>query len=241
MLRPETELLWRRLENEPHLGGFVLVGGTALSLQVSHRLSENLDFMFLGAEELPTFRLGSLVQQLEREGVSLERNDDPATMDEFEIAGKRLHRYRQDFVASGGVKVTFFVSEREAGSVLAAGKLDGPRVAELEEIFALKALRTAQRSRARDWFDLWFLMEHHGFTMADFRSAFTRAGVPTHLETAMRRLHSGTVPLHDPGFAALTGRGRTLEELRAYFKGAVEAEETRRAEEGRRKQIRPRP
>ena len=31
MLRPDTQTLWDLLKQEPALGGFVLIGGTALS------------------------------------------------------------------------------------------------------------------------------------------------------------------------------------------------------------------
>lgn len=73
--------------------------------------------------------------------------------------------------------------------------------------------------------------------MADFCRVFDTAGVPTLRETAMRRLHSGTVPLHDPGYAALAKGGHSLpplEELQAYFRVAVEAEEIRQAERAAR-------
>lgn len=228
----DTQRLWDRLRSEPQLAEFVLVGGTALTLRIDHRLSEDLDFMFAGGEQLPRPRLDQLVRRLATEGVHLQRNDDPAAVDEFEIAGMDLHRYQQDFLADGSTKVSFFVPDREAQCVLKPGTNDGPRVAELEEVFALKSLLTAKRSRTRDWYDLWVLMENHGFTMADLRTAFDVANVPTLRETAMRRLHAGTVPLHDPGYAALEKGPHplpTIDQLRAYFRRAVEAAEVKAA------------
>ena len=44
MLRPDTERLWNFLKTEPGLAHFVLVGGTALSMHLNHRVSEDLDF-----------------------------------------------------------------------------------------------------------------------------------------------------------------------------------------------------
>lgn len=40
---PETFLLLKELMDEPFLNGFILVGGTALSLQIGHRISVDLD------------------------------------------------------------------------------------------------------------------------------------------------------------------------------------------------------
>lgn len=225
MLPPETQRVWERLQSEPLLAGFVLVGGTALTL----RLSEDLDFLFVGSR-LPAARLQQLRLALAAEGLQLERNDDPKAADEFEIAGMSLHDYQQDFVAAGDVKLSFFTPDTEALAVMRSTRPDGPRLAELAEIFALKSLLTASRSRTRDWFDLWVLMTQHGFTMKDLRDVFGTA--ESQREIAMRRLHSGTVPLHDPGYAALVTPhpAPSPDQLRAFFRTAVEAEEIRVAQ-----------
>lgn len=52
MLRPDTERLWHFLLHQTTLGGFVLVGGAALSMHLDHRISEDLDFM-IPASKLP--------------------------------------------------------------------------------------------------------------------------------------------------------------------------------------------
>ena len=225
MLRPETEKLWARLRADPLLTGFVLVGGTALALHVSHRLSEDLDFACVRGERLPRRSLNALQLALEAAGWKIVRNDDPAALDEFEIDGGDLHDYQQDFVANDAVKMSFFCPESEVRRVLGSvGTEQGPRVGTLDELFALKSLVTAARSRQRDWFDLWTLLEHHGYKMRDFYDVFERAGAPTTRETALRRLASGTTPLHDPGYEALAVPGRTLpslDGLRHYFGEAV--------------------
>ena len=59
MLRPDTQALWDLLRQEPALGGFVLIGGTALSLHLGHRVSEDLDFAFDGPK-LPRLRIEAL-------------------------------------------------------------------------------------------------------------------------------------------------------------------------------------
>lgn len=43
-MKPATEALARHISGEPLLENFLLVGGTALSIHLEHRLSEDLDF-----------------------------------------------------------------------------------------------------------------------------------------------------------------------------------------------------
>jgi hypothetical protein len=44
-LAPHTEIIFERVSSLECIKPFVLVGGTALSLQIGSRLSEDLDFM----------------------------------------------------------------------------------------------------------------------------------------------------------------------------------------------------
>lgn len=46
MINEKTLAAWKAFEQDPRLAGFVLVGGTALSLRIQHRDSEDLDFAF---------------------------------------------------------------------------------------------------------------------------------------------------------------------------------------------------
>ncbi len=49
-----------RLKNDHRLEGFTLVGGTALALQIGHRISEDLDFNIFG-QKLPIGRIDSIL------------------------------------------------------------------------------------------------------------------------------------------------------------------------------------
>ena len=51
-LPERTRRLFHRLSDEPLLEGLVLVGGSALALQIGHRISEDLDFACLD-QKLP--------------------------------------------------------------------------------------------------------------------------------------------------------------------------------------------
>ena len=124
-LPPATRAVWRRLENEEALRGFILVGGTALSLRIGHRVSEDLDFAFPGIN-LPSGQLAALRKKF----AGWKSNDNPASYDEFLNAGMSLHDFQQDYLTEENVKITFFAEDRDALSLLGSGLESGPRVAE---------------------------------------------------------------------------------------------------------------
>ena len=216
-LPPATRAVWRRLENEEALRGFILIGGTALSLRIGHRVSEDLDFAFPGMN-LPSGQLAALRKKF----AGWKSNDNPASYDEFLNAGMSLHDFQQDYLTEENVKITFFAEDRDALSLLGSGLESGPRVAELAEIFALKALVSAKRSNSRDWFDLYTLIQNHGFTLREFQKAFEKANRLKNLDFAFQRLCSGRPSESDPGFESLAPNPPSVDELAFFFRKAVD-------------------
>jgi hypothetical protein len=223
MLRNDTQALWEQLRIEPALAGFVLVGGSALALHLRHRISEDLDFVYAGvhgqsADKLPRRRLDALYRQLHARGLRLENMDDPAAVDEFDSAGMDIGDHQQD-LKIGAVNVSFFMPDTPLGLALRAGHRGGARLAELDELFASKALVAASRSKTRDWFDLYYLMTAGGYTIEDFAAVFTRCAQPLQLGIALNRLSSGQVNTSDEGFASLLEHPPSVEEMAAFFRG----------------------
>jgi hypothetical protein len=216
-LPPATRAVWRRFENEEALRGFILVGGTALSLRIGHGVSEDLDFAFLGMN-LPSGQLAALRKKFP----GWKSNDNPASYDEFLNAGMSLHDFQQDYLTEENVKITFFAEDRDALSLLGSGLESGPRVAELAEIFALKALVSVKRSNLRDWFELYTLIQNHGFTLREFQKSFEKANRFKNLDFAFQRLCSGRPSESDPGFESLAPNPPSVDELAFFFRKAVD-------------------
>lgn len=216
-LPPATRAIWRRLENEEALRGFILVGGTALSLRIGHRESEDLDFAFPDMK-LPTRRL----EVLKKKFPGWTPNDNPSSYDEFLNAGMSLHEYQQDFLTEENVKITFFAEDRDAWNLHGPALESGPRVAELDEIFALKALVSAKRSNSRDWFDLYTLIQNHGFTLHEFQKAFEKSNMLKNMDVAFHRLCSGKPSQSDPGFESLAPNPPSVDELASFFRKAID-------------------
>lgn len=218
MLPPATDLAWQFLQDQPALGGFVLLGGSALSLRLAHRQSEDLDFGWPGTQ-LPRLRLDQLLRAAQGAGVRFERHDDEAALQDFAAGGMELLDYQQNFLVNGAVKVSFFTLEvpfiRQLDPEPAPAPR--PRVATLSELFRCKCLVSARRSKTRDWVDLYLLLTRHGFTIQDYQAAFARAGSEPECDLGLARLSSGVPQRDDEGYLHLLANPPSLEEMRAFF------------------------
>jgi hypothetical protein len=213
MLPPATEAVWGALRVCRELAGFTLIGGTALALQIGHRLSEDLDLVWAGGR-LPSLRIRAALDSTK---LRYERHDNPAAVSEFADSGLELHDHQQDYLVAG-VKVSFFAADTQLSRFLSSETIDGPRVATLSEIFASKCLVSALRSRTRDWFDLFVLLRDHGFSLHDYALVFEKAGDRLAYEVGLTRLCSGTPDKGDEGFHSLAPGAPSIEGLADYFR-----------------------
>ena len=230
------------MKEEPALAGFVLAGGSALSLLLHHRLSEDLDFLF-PAVRLPTQRLDALRLKAKEAGIVFRSADDEAAVQEFAEGGLELHDYQQDFLVNEVVKVSFFAPDDQLRKVLLAKAETKARIATLPELFKAKSLVSAKRSKTRDWLDLFLLMRDHGFTIQDYRAVFDEVGSSSECDIGLSRLCSGIPQRDDEGYAHLLPNPPSLEEMKTFFQAQrarleidVAAEAKRRSDDS---QVRP--
>jgi hypothetical protein len=215
-----TAEVFLRLQHEPLLHPFILIGGTALSLHLGHRQSENLNFVSV-TFKLPRTTLQQLFDALQSEGYEVEDNDDYDAVFEFLNAGMELHEYSHTILVNKSVSITFFASDDPEGKILQATPEDsaGPRIATVREIAQLKALVAHRRSKSRDWFDLYVLDREHGFSLRDWREAYEKAELPAYdFEGALNRVCSGVLGTRDPGFRSLVADPPSVEDITAHFR-----------------------
>ena len=216
-LAPATRDLWERLSKDRSLGGFFLVGGTALALRIRHRTSEDLDFAGVSGT-LNRARIDRALALLKSHGIDVQNVPDMASEQDFLDSGLELSDYQRNYLI-GGVKTTFFAADPEMVSILReGGETPGlvPEVPALPVLFALKAIACAHRSKSRDWFDVYVLMKDHGFRLEDMRSVF-RKHDPYNWDVAVLRLTSMTVSPADEGYAHLLRDPPTIETMRRFF------------------------
>lgn len=221
-MKPATEALAKRLSGEAILNQFLLVGGTALSVYLEHRLSEDLDFA-TAEQTLPKKEIAYLLDRLSKEGASIA---DAVPMIDRQYAineGYDLEDYQQDWLVDG-VKLTFFALPKDNGREKLAEDPGTPwqgnlRLASLETLFVTKALVLADRHAIRDNFDMKTFFEKPDFSYQDLITAFQKYRPGTSLEIPKKRLLNSDYPLADPGLMGLVEQDEAviIGEIKKYF------------------------
>lgn len=171
ILTDNARLLFSKLLISSELANFTLVGGTALALQIQHRLSLDFDFACYSAK-LPVQQIDDFIYRLKNEGQTVHELTDVTTVSQFKInTGDDLRQFARDYIINS-IKVTFFVhgktlQQREFYShcekinnddmFFSILRIDGLKVA--------KILVLADRVRSRDLFDLMILVKDHSLTL----------------------------------------------------------------------------
>lgn len=151
---PGTLALLKKLMTLSSLGNMNLVGGTALALQLGHRISIDLD---LFGEELP-----------DREQFLNELNEaaNPLSSQDyffaFEVRGVKVDVLRFPYPLIRPVIET-----------------EGIRMASLEDIAAMKIIAVANRGSKKDFFDIAVLLQHFSMhEMLEFHKEKTKKELP---------------------------------------------------------------
>jgi predicted nucleotidyltransferase component of viral defense system len=134
-IQPYTKSLLDRLSRQGELSGFKLVGGTALSLQVGHRISTDLD-IFINTD----FDVDPIAKLFD-------------TYAEVSIYAKKKNLL-QIFV--GGVKVDFAC--HKYGWLKQGIRYNNIFIASIDDIVAMKLGAILSRAKKRDFIDLAALL-----------------------------------------------------------------------------------
>jgi predicted nucleotidyltransferase component of viral defense system len=136
-LLPNTETLLLKIVDEcPFLNKYVLVGGSALSMYLCHRKSEDLDF-FTYEDSFDKQEIFEYIKKFKNKEI-LNQTD------------------KQVDVLLDGVKVTFFNAQ---WAFLKPAKIEKFNLASLEAIAAMKINVLFLRAKFRDYYDIYFLVK----------------------------------------------------------------------------------
>lgn len=137
-VEPHTLSLIRGLQSKPYTRNFLLVGGTALSLQIGHRTSTDID---LFSQE--PFDIESLILNLDQEfAVSIRNRMAHALLIDID-------KVKTDFVFQPSVQIEAPVEQ------------EGVRMASRLEIAAMKIGAITARGRKRDFVDIYYLLNYY--------------------------------------------------------------------------------
>lgn len=229
---------FRRLSGDPRLSTFSLVGGTALALQIGHRISEDLDFNIFG-QRLPIRTLEAVLNDLAQSGATIQSLITSEQKSTFKInRGANLDHYIQDYLIDGA-KVTFHArhpDDRPRSQIeflKATPKIsvapEGFDVLGLDGLLVMKSLVVYDRVRSRDLFDLMVLTRDHGYTLEQVFAAIDayqpiRNKDPEHFKRAVTGLIA--LDADDEGFSSVRVRD-SMGEIYKYFKKLVNDHEVR--------------
>ena len=233
-----TQKNFARLKDDPRLAGFTLVGGTALALQIGHRISEDLDFNIFG-QKLPIKAIDALLDELAAGGAAIESLITSEQKLGFKInTSENLDHYIQDYLIDGA-KVTFHSrneSDRPKAQidflksapkvVVSKGGFD---VLGVDGLLAMKSIVVYDRVKSRDIYDLMVLTRDHGYTLDDVFAAIDayqpiRHKDPEHFKSVVTGVIA--VDKNDEGFASIHLNVK-VDDVYKYFKKLINAYEIR--------------
>ncbi len=184
---------------------YLLCGGTALAMQIGHRMSEDLDFMMwrISKTEKPEVNWNAIERELVAKVGEIES---------FNMLGFD----QVEFVVEG-VKLSFFVSDNLSPVAEPIEYIGNIRLADIESIMVMKLEVMLQRMKFRDYYDIYcILREGHSIHRGIERSLkYSRHRLSTKNVIAM--LLGGQF-IADDNFATLQPKySVTREEIREYI------------------------
>jgi len=125
---------------------YILVGGTALSLQIENRLSEDLDFMRWQEQknEKMDINISEILKELEA----------GHTVDSMNI----LEFNHMEFFIDGGVKLSFYAPEKKSPVIQTVPYMNNLVLADIDTIASLKMETMMRRTVFRDYYDLYCIL-----------------------------------------------------------------------------------
>lgn len=199
VLTPEAAKLFPSLR---HFAGFDLAGGTALALQIGHRVS--VDFDLFSPKRIPSSLLDRVRSVFGRRHVAVSVN-----------------RPEELTVFVNGVKMTFLTYPFP--KLFNVVSLEGTRAYSVKEIAATKAYTVGRRGSLKDYVDLFFiLMEKHATLKSILASAKKKYGHEFNDRLFLEQLLYLN-DLEEGGITFLHNNSVTKQKLRHFFSEQVRA------------------
>jgi predicted nucleotidyltransferase component of viral defense system len=128
---------------------YYLVGGTALSIQLNHRLSEDLDFMRWQKNkyEKMSVDIKAIVSELTEKKLIINSTDI-------------LANNHVEFFIDNGVKLSFYAPEKREPIIETVPYLNNIKLANEATIASLKMETLMRRCNFRDYYDLYFILKN---------------------------------------------------------------------------------
>lgn len=145
-LAPQTAKIIEAISRLYSIKPYLLVGGTALSLQLGTRLSEDLDFMSWRKTKTEKREVDWPLIKKELAEIGVIENMELLDMDHVEFL-------------VNGVKISFYANPNYSPVKNEISLINNLRLADLVSIGAMKMEVLLRRSKFRDYYDIYSLVE----------------------------------------------------------------------------------
>ncbi len=191
-LAPHTGKIFEGISKLECIKPFVLVGGTALSLQLHTRQSEDLDFMRWKSGKTDKLDIGwpSIEAELKTIG----------HIDDIDILG-----FDQVKFIVEGVKVSFYAAPRKRiPTMQEIPYLNNLRIADVNSIGIMRMETMMRRSKFRDYYDIYSILKNGGDIMTMIPAALEHSGYKIKTKNLMALLTNGELFKKDEDFEQLS-------------------------------------
>lgn len=190
-LAPHTGKVFEAISRLECIKPYTLVGGTALSLQIEKRQSEDLDFMkwLTKRNEKPEVAWPTIKKELESIG----------EIREYEVGSF-------DFVSFNfeGMKLSFYAAPRKAiPSMQRIPFLNNMHIADMESIGAMKMEAMLRRSKFRDYYDIYSILKEGKDLQKMIDAALEHSGHKLRTRGLLAMLTNGSRFIKEKGFEEL--------------------------------------
>lgn len=146
-LAPHTSELFGQITKLECIKPYLLVGGTALSLQINSRLSEDLDFMSWKTPKS---------QKQEIDWVAIEKELSNIGI----VEARDIWDFNHVEYLVSGVKISFYASGKFSPVTKKVHLENNLWLADIEAIGAMKMEVMLRRSNFRDYYDIYSILQH---------------------------------------------------------------------------------
>ena len=190
-LAPHKGKIFEMISRLECIKPYTLVGGTALSLQIEKRQSEDLDFMKWQQKKGENCEVDWPAIKKELESVG--------EIKEYEIGGFNLVSFNFE-----GVKLSFYAPPRMAiKSMQRIPYLNNLYLADMESIGAMKMEAMLRRSKFRDYYDVYSILKEGGDLNKMIDAALEHSEHKLRTRSLLSMLTNGKLFVKDKGFEEL--------------------------------------
>lgn len=212
-LTPATQEVFEQVSQLDCIKDLFLCGGTGQSLQMNHRLSEDLDFELIGLrKERPELDFGAILGEIKSKFP--DAREEILGEDHFLV-----------FINEGRVKLSFFRPENPVKTMKIGWQHNNLKIPTLQELLGMKVYAICVRTVFRDYYDIYCLLKA-GCNLTEavsYASYLSRHSIRS--KSMYTKLLSPQLFHKDEDFQRMSpAEGISPEEIRDYIKVVMENE-----------------